>query len=152
MVREKNLPLDLYYVMIFLDLDEVSALKTLKQYRFPRNISSLLTKFNILDSYDFGCRRDVDSEILLKGLKRIDAYRKPIELLQLCRLSDALQRNCDTFYYFNQAHEKSKHVNFNSLSNKEQNTLKGLNIGKAIDQQRLIEINKYLNEERCIRN
>lgn len=120
-------------MLLFSFSDKASALATLDRYKAPTDIVRGVSIF--LDMQDAKTMWMSKHEAL-DLLKSFDVFRRPDDFIQATQVS-----YYSDFHEFAQrlemAYEQMKSVNFTSLTAEQRATLKGADVGKAIDQLRI---------------
>jgi hypothetical protein len=74
---------------------------------------------------------------MLAMMKRLDLFRHPSHALTLTRVAMVAEYDDHDVFRFLEAFRVAQKVNFNALSEEQRMTLKGTEVGKAIDVARL---------------
>lgn len=128
-------------MLLFSRADSERVKDMLLRLKAPSDVQRLTRKFHfVMDVVENG---DLTSEQLVNLFKNIDAFRRPEDVFAVSSaigfFGDALSNKMDIIL---RALKEASKIVFSTLSDNERNTLKGKEIGRAIDRERLKKISQ----------
>ena len=111
--------------------------------RAPTEIRTMAVKF-VRFSEGLMVPVKLEPEAVLDLMKRLDLFRHPDHALRLAEVQDAASHNSHRVFDFLRAFRAASRVTFNMLTDEQRKTLKGAQIGNAIDELRLEAVRSSL--------
>ena len=112
--------------------------------RAPTEVRVMATKFVHFSEGLMVPGRRLDPEAMLDLMKRLDLFRHPDHALKLAEVMDAASVDSQRVFDFLRAYRAASKVTFNMLTDEQRKTLKGRQVGEAIDELRLEAVRSTL--------
>ncbi len=132
------------FAILTADLNEQYCIAFYEQLKAPNNISRLAIKVNRVLPY-FMSNLVYTAEQIMQVFNKIDAFRDDDALRVVINTLIALDSSVD-IDRLSQAYSVAHSMSFADLTEDQRNTLKGLEIGEAIEQLRLNTIKEIFGE------